>query len=174
MCLEQLCPPWECKRRKTGATQVKMVMSYGWAQTAPGLAPMMEHSAGRVKALTYFVVLPAVGVSMLNVFPKLFCGQYQRPKVRASPISAWGPALSLRRWCPCSILQLLCESASDQRPGEERALGLQPSTGPPPWFRLLLAMAGQRVPSLPLTFFTPVKWSLPSLPGLVPVDGLKK
>ena len=47
-----------------------------------------------LKTLTYFVALPAVGMSMLNVFLKLFLGEYQRPKVRAYLISAWGPALS--------------------------------------------------------------------------------
>lgn len=44
------------------------------------------------------MALPAVEMSMLNVFPMLFHTELQRPKVVAYLISASDPAPSLGRW----------------------------------------------------------------------------
>uniref|UniRef100_A0ABI8A0V8 Cytochrome c oxidase polypeptide VIa n=1 Tax=Felis catus TaxID=9685 RepID=A0ABI8A0V8_FELCA len=44
-----------------------------------------EGSARMWKALTYFVALPGVGVSMLNVFLKSHHGEHERPEFVAYP-----------------------------------------------------------------------------------------
>ncbi|XP_044771931.1 cytochrome c oxidase subunit 6A1, mitochondrial-like [Neomonachus schauinslandi] len=44
-----------------------------------------EGSARMWKALTYFVALPGVGVSMLNVFLKSRHGEHERPEFVAYP-----------------------------------------------------------------------------------------
>ena len=44
-----------------------------------------EDSARMWKALTYFVALPGVGVSMLNVFLKSQHGEHERPEFVAYP-----------------------------------------------------------------------------------------
>ncbi|KAK1328703.1 hypothetical protein QTO34_012278 [Cnephaeus nilssonii] len=44
-----------------------------------------EGSARLWKALTYFVALPGVGVSMLNVFLKSHQGEHERPEFIAYP-----------------------------------------------------------------------------------------
>ncbi|EHA99071.1 Cytochrome c oxidase subunit 6A1, mitochondrial [Heterocephalus glaber] len=49
-------------------------------------------SAGMWKALTYFVALPRVGESMLNVFLKLHHRKEERHEFIAYPISVSGPS----------------------------------------------------------------------------------
>lgn len=44
-----------------------------------------EGSAHMWKALTYFVVLPRVGVSMLSIFLKSQHGEHERPEFVAYP-----------------------------------------------------------------------------------------
>ncbi|KAH0516219.1 Cytochrome c oxidase subunit 6A1, mitochondrial [Microtus ochrogaster] len=53
-----------------------------------------EGSARMWKALTYFVALPGVGVSMLNVFLKSQQGEHERPEFVAYPQSTSGPSPS--------------------------------------------------------------------------------
>uniref|UniRef100_A0A7N5KGT5 Cytochrome c oxidase polypeptide VIa n=1 Tax=Ailuropoda melanoleuca TaxID=9646 RepID=A0A7N5KGT5_AILME len=49
------------------------------------LAVSISGSGQMWKALSYFVVLPGVGVSVLNVFLKSHHGKHQRPKFMAYP-----------------------------------------------------------------------------------------
>ncbi|KAF6080843.1 cytochrome c oxidase subunit 6A1 [Phyllostomus discolor] len=59
-----------------------------------------EGSARMWKALTYFVALPGVGVSMLNVFLKSHHGEHERPEFVAYP------HLRIRsKVCPCILLE---------------------------------------------------------------------
>lgn len=67
----------------------------------------MYPSAARMwKALTYFVALPGVAVSMLNVFLKSHQGEHERPEFVAYPhlrIRSKVRACSLLK-CPFSFL----------------------------------------------------------------------
>lgn len=61
-----------------------------------------EGSARMWKALTYFVALPGVGVSMLNVFLKSHQGEHERPEFIAYP------HLRIRsKVRPCSFFECL-------------------------------------------------------------------